>query len=111
MDPTTKVISAFITICFFGYLIHSFFAGLNGTAKKVMKIDDNFRLGYIESPKPQSVVVEQKIQKQPDLKQECFRVLKAIGYSEATAKSMVVDFFKKDTAKDLEEFFVKINKS
>lgn len=105
MDPTTKVISAFIAICFFGYLIHSFFAGLNGTAKSVMKIDDNFRLGYIESPKTQPVVP-----KQPNLKQECFRVLKAIGYSEATAKSMVVDFFKKDTAKDLEEFFVKINK-
>ncbi len=105
MDHTTKAISFIIAATFCIYLIHSFFAGKNGTAKKVISIDDNYRLGYIQR-QPTKIVIEQP---KVSLNQECVKIMKAIGYSEESAKSIVRDFFKNDTAKDLEEFFVKIN--
>lgn len=86
----------FILYCF----AHGFFMG---ATENTVKISDKIDIGYIrETPEKQS--------KSPDIKAECCRVLIAIGYSPETAKHMVRDFFKKDTAKDLEEFFVKINK-
>lgn len=98
----------YILYCF----IYGFFFGKSST--NIPKISDDIDIGYIKIDKP-VVTINQKpkqaVEKIPNLKLECVRILIAIGYSPEIAKQMVKDFFAKDTAKDLEEFFVKINKS
>ena len=78
-----------------------------------MVISDNYQIGYIENnPQPHPYVkVVEKQQSDKDLKNQCFKIMVAIGYSEQAAKEIIRDFFKKNTANSLEDFFVKINKS
>jgi hypothetical protein len=95
----------------------------------VKPITDNYELGYVSEaykpplPQPQSKIkfyldtppktqTKNNVVKtdKNNLPKECLKILKAIGYEESTAKQMVKDFFKKDNANTLEEFFVKLNK-
>lgn len=113
-DQLANIISfsfgVFVLFCF----AHGYFSQ-SSSPVAIKKISDNIDIGYVklqavEQPVKQQVVVKYKEEKKPNLKTECVRILIAIGYSQEIAKQIVRDFFKKDTAKDLEEFFVKINK-
>lgn len=133
MYINTDNASLLISIGLIVYFIFCFFQGKNGTAKRMVIINDKFKIGYIEcdqqdsqqtvqtvtkstksitpliTHEPKPVVIKPKKQS-PSLQQECFRIMVAIGYSQDSAKQIVKDFFKKNTADSLEEFFVKINK-
>jgi hypothetical protein len=118
---TGKIIAFFIMLYFF----YSCYCGLAGKAKKLIYINDYYKIGYIDaetatsqqcaSPKTEKIIyIETPVVKSPEtknIKKECFNVLKAIGYSEDAAKQIIKDFFKNDTANTLEEFFVKLNKT
>lgn len=105
--------SLLISIGIIVYCIFCFFQGKNGTAKKTYIIDDNYRLGYIDLEKEnqtKQININVVAKDSNNLKQECIRIMVAIGYSESVAQQIVKDFFKKHTADSLEDFFVKINK-
>ena len=114
MDTST-VIANIISIIFPIYILFCFAHGYfsNTSSNCGIKMSDKIDLGYIRVEPVPTKTQTQKVavsSTKPDLKTECRRILVAIGYTPEVAKQMVTDFFKKDTAKDLEEFFVKINK-
>jgi hypothetical protein len=111
-------IAHLISLCFGLFVLFCFAQGYFYGATNTSVFTDKIDLGYIRiesesesKPEPIKVVLSNSKPPKQNIKNECYKILLAIGYSEDTAKEMIRGFFKHNTANSVEEFFVKINKS
>jgi hypothetical protein len=126
MNEQINSISALITISLFAYFGYCILIGLCGKSKKIIVLNDNYQIGYInrsdlKEPKKQQVLVAAKPAAKPPVKRvvpdinkklvsECVDILVQIGHKRNEAIMLVTHFLKNNKISTVEDFCVNFKK-
>jgi|LakMenE18May11ns_1017448.scaffolds.fasta_scaffold9110858_2 hypothetical protein len=95
-------------------LMVTFFTFKSYIENTTTSVNDLFTIGYIEDNQSQNItniLYQQPNEIDAKLYLDCVDTLVAVGYKKSAAKKLVTEYFKKNTASNVQEFISKVFQS